>query len=47
MDIIKANKYLCYWYRPLGKGTFNSLEVGIIEGEPILQSVLLKEVLKA
>ncbi len=47
MDIIKANEYLCHQYRPLSKGTFNNLEVGAAEGEPIPQSVSPKEASKA
>ena len=47
MDIIKANKYLYYWYRPPRKGTFNNMDVGVIEGEPTPQIVSLKEALKA
>jgi len=47
MDIIKANECLCYWYGPPNKGIFNNSEVGAAEGEPIPQSVLLKEASKA
>jgi hypothetical protein len=47
MDIIKANECLRHWYGPLYKGTFNNLEVGVAEGEPIPQLVSLKEASKA
>ena len=47
MDIIKANKYLYYWYGPPRKGMFGNTDVGVIEGEPTPQMVLLKEALKA
>jgi hypothetical protein len=47
MDIIKVNKYLRYWYSPLVKSLFNNIEIGVIEGEPILLLILLKEALKA
>ena len=47
MDIIEANKCLCHWYGPPSKGTFNNLEVGAVEGEPIPQSVSLMEASKA
>ena len=47
MDIIKANKYIRHQYSPLVKGSFNNTEVGVIEGEPVLLLILLKEALKA
>jgi len=47
MDIIKANECLYYWYRPPRKGTFNDIDIGVIEGEPIPQIVSPKEALKA
>ena len=46
MDIIKANKCLRYQYGPPVKGSFNNAEVGVIEGEPILLLISLKEALK-
>ena len=47
MDIIEANKCLCHWYRPLCKGSFNNIDVRVIEGEPIPQMVSPKEASKA
>ena len=47
IDIIKANKYLCYWYRPPHKSIFNNTDVGVTEREPTPQIVLPKEALKA
>ena len=38
---------LYYWYGPLVKGSFNNTEVGVIEGEPVLLLISLKEALKA
>src|SRR6266702_141134 len=34
MDIIEANKWLCYSYGPLRSNTFNDKGVGSVEGEP-------------
>ena len=47
MDIIEANECLRHWYGPPRKGTFDDADVGVTEGEPIPQIVLLKEALKA
>ena len=47
MDIIKANKYLCYLYRPLQKGLYNNKEVGVLEEEPDNQPRSFKEAAKA
>jgi hypothetical protein len=45
MDITKANECLRYWYGPSRKGTFDNIDVGVIEGEPT-QMVSLKEAVK-
>ena len=34
MDIIEANECLRHWYGPPRKGTFDSKDVGVLEGEP-------------
>jgi len=45
MDIIEANECLCHWYGLPRKGTFDNIDVGVTEGEPI-QIVSPKEALK-
>ena len=35
IDIIKANKSLCYLYRPLLKGTFNNKDVAEVEAKEV------------
>ena len=47
IDIIKANKCLCYLYRPPWKGLYNNEEVGVLEGEPDDQPRSFKEAVKA
>ena len=46
MDIIKANEVLRHAYRPPPKGTFDSQEVGEVEGEPC-KRILFKAAAKA
>jgi len=47
MDIIEADECLRHWYGPPRKGTFDNIDVGVTEGEPIPQMVSPKEASKA
>ena len=46
MDIIEANKCLCYLYRPPQKGTFNSEDISEVKEEPQLDKISLLQALK-
>ena len=46
MDIIKVNECLRHSYGPLQKGTFNSKDIGKVEGEPQPDRISLLQALR-